>query len=444
MSNNMFGTLHFRKGAKESPAKLRSFSSIQGKPRTPACDGCRASRVKCQERPNKDKCERCHVTIRSCTYHSIRRRSQASETSLSLTSQFELPNGEATYNDDKPDQRSKYSPDANPQVPAPQMEQIDAMTNKVGIDALNIFLERDHDMPMVIAENTLAQTSIVDDPRTSLGSLGEDSGPFDPQLAATATTIMQAEDMRDSFELSSLYDEFQQDSLTSLSDSSGTPESIWASLTKEPETLYSTPRSQLSHSPSTQSLPFHESHADPRTFAGLPDLRELARYVKGVTTPRPTTPISTACPCLRDLTATLFSLRSCMKVLAVDVYLGLYKQVMLKWQRINECPLGCLALRCSALLMLMNVQELINLHLSAIAAVNSTESDPTTTIRVGSFILEDEMDWRITISTLLATRMEELHLFLTRMSSNARLAGFIDVCQEYNDQARLLGRAFSI
>lgn len=184
-------------------------------------------------------------------------------------------------------------------------------------------------------------------------------------------------------------------------------------------------------------------------ITGFSDLMEMMQFANGPSGSGLTTPTSEPCTCLPDLTASLFSLRSRAEAMQVDEFLVLFRQAMRKWEVVEVCPSACCSSRSFALLLLMNVQELVSLLLEITSAVNGTKDasrnrgDSVPAINLGAFTVDDEMDQGIIAHIILAARMRELHSFITRTSSKIKFAGLDDICTRLNNLMMTLRGAFT-
>lgn len=184
-------------------------------------------------------------------------------------------------------------------------------------------------------------------------------------------------------------------------------------------------------------------------FSDLKDMMQYAEAASGST--RPTSSI--ACTCLQDLTACLFSLRGARdrdrdNGPQIDHFLFLNKQTMPKWKAAETCPANCCISAAFAPLMLMNIQELVSLVLQVTSSVSvavdiSDAQSCSVTVNVGTFTVEDQMDQRLVVNMLLATRIKELCFFISRMSSHMNLAKLDDVGLKMNQQIDILEKAYT-
>ncbi|CCD33758.1 hypothetical protein BofuT4_P065700.1 [Botrytis cinerea T4] len=170
------------------------------------------------------------------------------------------------------------------------------------------------------------------------------------------------------------------------------------------------------------------------------------RFAKNSSPSGSATLTPSACTCLQDLTATLFSLRRRPEKAQVDQFLVLFTQAMCKWEAVETCTSARHISQSLALLMLMNIQELLALLLDASSSVNAADSpsggrDSSLAINIGTFTVENEADQKIIAQMLLAVRMKELYSFITRMSAQIKLAGFDDICMDYFHQTEIVRRA---
>lgn len=132
----------------------------------------------------------------------------------------------------------------------------------------------------------------------------------------------------------------------------------------------------------------------------------------------------------------------------VDRFLVLFRQAMSKWEAMETCPSACYISQGFALLVLMNVQELVALLLEVTSSVNAAKcasgrQDSVPAINVGEFNLEDVVDQGIVAHILLAARMKGLHSFITRISSQMKLAGLEEIGTRFHYQLETLRRAFT-
>lgn len=464
----MYGTLSFGKGDRCSSSEFHAVSAAHSRrQRQPACDACKTARVKCRSSANGDKCGRCRGRNRPCTYNARKRQSRHSDVSSDTAEPSALAanrtieagtkgaNGKPNVGDASPDTplvADSVSSSPQQDSPPPLLQPADCAPWWDGHHDC-LFEPFDFMVDSVLTDGGTTWHQVraaeshqeLDGPRSS--------SPVD--LAAVHHSLP------DDHDFSTLCHHLTPPQM-SLSKPMLTPMSnaAWACTdwqqdeNKWPAVSSPTrPCSKAQDEQQQQQQPEMDSMQDDTTLhtstlAGLSDLTDMMQFAKGETI-NATTTATNHCECLQDLTASLFSLRSrAEEATQVDGFLVMFRQAMRRWEAVETCPSGCCGLRSFALLLLMNVQELVALLLEAASALgggakdSSRNRDSVPAINVGTFTVDDEADQGIIAHIIIAARMKELHSFIARISSRMGLAGLDDVCTELKIQIKNLRGAF--
>lgn len=466
----MYGTLSFGKGDKCSSADFHAVSAAHSRrQRQPACDACKTARVKCRSSANGEKCGRCRGRNRPCTYNARKRQSRHSDVSSDTAEPSALAanktieagtqgaNGKPNIGDASPDTplvADSVSSSPQEDSPPPLMQPADCAPWWDGHHDC-LFEPFDYMVDSVLTDGRSAWHQVrVAESHQELNGLSS-SSPAD--LTAVPHSLP------DNYDFSTLCHHLTPPQM-SLSKSFLTPISnaAWARVdwqqdeNKWPAVSSPTPTrpcSEAQDDQQPQRQPEIDSIQDDTTLhtstlAGFSDLTDMMQFAKGELT-NATTPATDHCTCLQDLTASLFSLRSRTgEETQVDGFLVMFRQAMRRWEAVEACLSACCGLRSFALLLLMNVQELVALLLEAASALgggakdSSRNRDSVPAINVGTFTVDDEEDQGIIAHIILAARMKELHSFIARISSKMGLAGLDDVCTEFKTQIKTLRGAF--
>lgn len=464
----MYGTLSFGKGDKCSSAEFHAVSAVHSRrQRQPACDACKTARVKCRSSANGDKCGRCRGRNRPCTYNTTRRQSRHSDvssntaepTSLAANRTIEAGTKRAAGKPDIGDASPGLplvaeSVSSSPQQdsPPPLMQPADGAQWWDGHhDCLFEPFDFMVDSILTYGGTIRHQDRVAESHQEFDGA--SSSSPAD--LAAVHHSLP------DNYDFSTLCHHLTPPQMSS-SKPLLTPMSnaAWARVdwrqdeNKSPAVSSPTrPCAEAQDEQQPQRQPEIDSIQDDTTLhtstlAGSSDLTGVMQFAKGELI-NATTPATDHCTCLQDLTASLFSLRNrAAATTQVDGFLVIFRQAMRRWEALEACPSGCCGLRSFALLLLMNVQELVALLLEVASAVGGGEKDSSRNrdsfpaINLGAFTVDDEADQGFIAHIILAARMNELHSFITRISSKIGLAGLDDVCTELNIQIKTLRGAF--
>lgn len=464
----MYGTLSFGKGDKCSSAEFHAVSAAHSRrQRQPACDACKTARVKCRSSANGDKCGRCRGRNRPCTYNATRRQSRHSDVSSDTAEPSALAanrtieagtkgaNGEPNIGDASPDTPlAADSVSSSPQQdsPPPLMQPADCAPWWDGHhDCLFEPFDFMADSVLTDGETTWHQVRAAESHQELDGP--RSSSPVD--LAAVHHSLPDNHDFATlCYHLTPPQMSLSKPLLMPMSNAAWTCADGQQDVNKWPAVPSPTrPCSEAQDEQQPQRQPEIDSIQDDTTLhtstlAGFSDLTDMMQFVKGEPI-NATTPATDHCTCLQDLTASLFSLRSrAEEATQVDGFLVLFRQAMRRWEAVEACPSGCCDLRSFALLLLMNVQELVALLLEAASALgggaedSSRNRDSVPAINVGTFTVDNEADQGIIAHIILAARMNELHSFIARISSKMELAGLDDVCTELKIQIKTLRGAF--
>lgn len=464
----MYGTLSFGKGDKCSSAEFHAVSAAHSRrQRQPACDACKTARVKCRSSANGEKCGRCRGRNRPCTYNATRRQSRHSDVSSGPAESTVLASnrtieaetkgaaGKSNIGYASPDTPlAAESVSSSPQQdsPPPLMQPADGAHWWDGHhDCLFEPIDFMVDSVLTDGGTTWHQVSIEE----SHQELDKASSSSPADLAAVHHNLP------DNYDFSTLCHHLTPPQM-SLSKPLLTPMSneAWACAdwqqdeNKWPAVSSPTrPSSETQYEQQPQRQPEIDRMQDDTelhtsTLAGISDLTYMMQFAKGDPISATTT-ATNHCTCLQGLTASLFSLRSrAEEATQVDGFLVMFRQAMRRWEAVEACPSACCGLRSFALLLLMNVQELVALLVEAASALgsgakdSSRNRDSVPAINVGTFTVDDEADQGIIAHIILAARMKELHSFIARISSKMGLAGLDDVCTELKIQIKTLRGAF--
>lgn len=462
----MYGTLSFGKGDKCSSAEFHAVSAVHSRrQRQPACDACKTARVKCRSSADGDKCGRCRGRNRPCTYNATRQQSRHSHFSSDTAEPTALvanrtivagtqgvagkPNiGDASPH--TPLVAELVSSSHQPDSPLPLLPPTDGAQ----------WWHGHHDClfePFDFMVDSGTTDGGITRPQDRVAALhhaldgASPSSPVDP--SAMHYNLPDDNDF-------STYSHQLTPPQMSLSKLLLTPmcTTAWGGAVGE-QVESKRPAASSPASPSSgtqveqQQQPNIDSMQDDRTsqrstLTGSSDLLDVMQVAKGEPT-NATMPATDHCTCLQDLTVSLFSLRSRAKeTTQVDGFLVLFRQATRRWELVEACPSGCCGLRSFALLLLMNVQELVALLIEVALAVGGGRKDAprnhdsVPAITLGAFTVDDETDEGIIAHIILAARMKELYSFITRISSKMGLAGLDDVCTELYVQVKTLREAF--
>lgn len=465
----MYGTLSFGKGDKCSSAEFYAVSAAHSRrQRQPACDACKTARVKCRSSANGDKCGRCRGRNRPCTYNARKRQSRHSDVSSDTAEPSALAanrtneavtngaNGKPNIGDASPDTplvADSVSSSPQEDSPPPLMQPADCAPWWDGHHDC-LFEPFDYMVDPVLTDGgtTWHQVRVAESHQELDGP--SSSSPAD--LAAVPHSLP------DNYDFSTLCHHLTQPQM-SLSKPLLMPmsneawvcadgqqdENKWSAVSSSTRPCLEAQDEQQPHrQPEIDSIQ-DDTKLQTSTLAGLSDITGMMQFTKGELTNATTTPATDHCTCLQDLTASLFSLRSrTEEETQVDGFLVLFRQAMRRWEVVEACPSACCGLRSFALLLLMNVQELVALLLEVTSTVDGSEQDASQNrdsvpaINVGTFTVDDEADQGIIAHIILAARMKELHSFIARISSKMGLAGLDDVCTELKIQIKTLRGAF--
>ncbi|TGO15955.1 hypothetical protein BPAE_0532g00010 [Botrytis paeoniae] len=471
----MYGTLSFGNGnkSKRSSAEFHTFSAFHRRRlRQPACDECRTARVKCRGEPDSEnlKCARCEGTSRACTYNSASCWSRNShsgkpteprETTRTASVTVEGNEDENGNGNGKssslassiPESASSPSP-----TPIPQGRTVPQDTHtrwESQFEPLDLFFDPDPATDKAIdgSPNLVLPNRV--DADVSSASVNDNDGVLhllDLELASKSVEhnaphyydfSAPGNELRPNFSLPT-------PSLSSTPTPTPTPSLVWSTMIRhaEHQKRFSLSSDVQLDPPATLQPKLHtqDDTTQPLSRAGFSDLIDVMRFAKNPSPSGSATSTPSACTCLQDLTATLFSLRSRPEKAQVDQFLLLFTQAMCKWESVETCTSTRHISQSLALLMLMNIQELVALFLDASSSVNAADSpsggrDSILAINIGTFTVEDGADQRIIAQMLLAVRMKELYSFITRMSAQMKLAGFDDICMDYHHQTEIVRRA---
>lgn len=476
-TDDMYGTLSFGNGSKSkrSSAEFHTFSAFHRRRlRQPACDECRTARVKCRGDPDSEnlKCARCQGTNRACTYNSASCWSRNSHSgkptepretkrTASVTVEGnEDENGKENGKESEkgnsltpsiPESASSASPTPTPQGPtAPQ----DTHTRwwESQYEPLDLFFDQDPATDKAIdgSPNLVPPNRV--DADVSSASVDDKDGVL--HLLDLELVSKSEHNAPPYYDFSAPGNEFRPNfSLPTPSLSSTptrTPSLVWSTMIRHNEHPKSPSlSSDVQLDPPATLQPKHHTQDDttkPLSSTGFSDLIDVMRFAKNSSPSGSATLTPSACTCLQDLTATLFSLRRRPEKAQVDQFLVLFTQAMCKWEAVETCTSARHISQSLALLMLMNIQELLALLLDASSSVNAADSpsggrDSSLAINIGTFTVENEADQKIIAQMLLAVRMKELYSFITRMSAQIKLAGFDDICMDYFHQTEIVRRA---
>lgn len=466
ISAAMYGTLSFGKGDKCSSAEFHAVSAVHSRrQRQPDCDACKTARVKCRISVDGDKCGRCRGRNRPYTYNATRRQSRHSDVSSdkaepnALAAQRTIEAGtrgtvgRANIGDASPDTplvAESVSSSPQQDSPPPLLQPTDGAQ---WWDGHHDCLFEPFDF-MVDSERTDGGISRPQD-RVAAShhelDVASPSSPEDP--AAVCSKLPDNYDFSTcSHQLSlpqmSLFKLWQMPMGTMTWDGAGGEQHG----NKRPAA--SSPASPFSGTQvEQQRQPNIDSVQDDRTLhrstlTGFSDLTDGMQFANGEFLGS-RTPISDPCTCLQNLTASLFSLRNCAEATKqVDGFLIIFRQAMRGWEAVEVCPSACCGQRSIALLLLMNVQELVALLLEVASTVDGSERDMSRNrdsvpaIKLGAFTVDNEADQGIIAHIILAARMKEIHSFVRRIRSKMVLAGLHDVCAELDIQIKTLRGAF--
>ncbi|KAF7922007.1 uncharacterized protein EAE98_008218 [Botrytis deweyae] len=480
----MYGTLSFGNGSKSkrSSAEFHTFSAFHRRRlRQPACDECRTARVKCRWEPDSEnlKCARCQGSSRACTYNSASCRSRNPHSGKPTEPRERTRTASVTVegNEDEnrsgnrngkgsslvpsiPESASSPSPSPSPSPPSiPQGPTVPQDTHtrwwESQFEPLDLFFDPDPATDKAIdgSPNLVPPNRV--DADVSSASMNDNDGVLHlPELELASKSVEHnaphyydfsapGNELRPNFSLPT-------PSLSSTRTPSPTPSLVWSTMIRHAEhQKRPSLSSDVQIDPPATLQPKHHTQDDttqPSSRAGFSDLIDVMRFAKNPSPPASATLTPSTCTCLQDLTATLFSLRRRPEKAQVDQFLLLFTQAMSKWEAVETCTSARHISQSLALLMLMNIQELVALLLDASSSVNAADSpsggrDSILAINIGTFTVEDGADQRIIAQMLLAVRMKELYSFITRMSAQMKLAGFDDICMDYHHQTEIVRRA---
>lgn len=439
----MYGTLSFNKSNQRSSPEFNAFSTIHGRrQRQSACDECRIARVKCREKPGKDACARCHGTGRTCTYNSSRRRRQPAKTAEPK----ELPRspiktGNSAEEDDRHDAETPSVADLDITTPADETTPPRWMDIVQGcqFDSLDFLggLGEDASFMDVASPTVAAQLHLDGDPDRKSRPLND----FD----LTTTTVEDSQP--NNFDFRALLDSPFPQLFQAPPSPSPTPTPSLIHTTADRHGGYRELSNSSLDTYFSNLLSSHvggiQDNTPPPSLAGL-HVADLMEFTCTQGQPS-STPVAKSCTCLQDLTVNLFVLRTRGGDMPVDRFLLLFKQAMRKLQAVDTCASQCCVSQSTALLMFMNIQQLVPLVLEAYSKPTcSRESISILEINIGSFAVEDGPDQRLLSQIILASRIKELASFVKGICSKSRMAGLNDVHVEYQHQLDLLSKAFAV
>lgn len=462
----MYGTLSFGKGDRCSSAEFHAVSAAHSRrQRQPACDACKTARVKCRSSANGDKCGRCRGRNRPCTYNARKRQSRHSDVSSDTAEPTALAANRAIAARTKGATGKPNIGDVSPHTP-------------LAAESVSSSPQRDSPLPLLQPTDGapwwgghhdclfepfdfMVDSGTTDGgisrPQDRVAALHQELDGASPSSPVDPAAVYY--NLTDNYDFSAYYHQLipPQMSLSKLSPTSMCTTARGGASGEQDENkrpAVSSPARPCSGTQAEQKQQFKlgtmqdDTNLSTSILTEFSDLTDVVQFANGE--PLGST-ISTSdpCTCLQDLTASLFSLRSRAEATRqVDGFLFLFKQVMGIWEAVEACPSACCGLRSFALLLLMNVQELVALLLEVASAVGIGENntsrncDLAPAINLGAFIVDDETDQGIIAHIILAARMKELHSFITRISSKIGLAGLDDVCTELNIQIKTLREAF--
>lgn len=180
------------------------------------------------------------------------------------------------------------------------------------------------------------------------------------------------------------------------------------------------------------------------------DVIDVVRFPKSPSLSDAATSFSSVCTCLQDLTAGLFGFQTSGENVRVDRLLLLFKRCMYRWKGVDTCASACSTTPSLALLMLMNVQQLVSFLLRALSSARSGDiaKDPELSgsalnINMGSFVVEDRADRRFIAEHLITSTMKEIFSFISTTSLKVNASGLDTVNEEYQRQMERLRQAFT-
>lgn len=462
----MYGTLSFGKGDKCSSAEFHAVSAAHSRrQRQPACDACKTARVKCRSSANGDKCGRCRGRNRPCTYNATRRQSRHSDVSSDTAEPTALAANRTIEAGTKGAAGKPNIGDASPHTPlvaesvssSPQRDSpLPLLQPTDGAQ----WWDGHHDClfePFDFTVDLGAINGGITRPQDRVTALHQELDGPSPSSPADPAAVYY--NLPDNYDFSAYYHQLTPPQMffskllltpmctTAWGGASGKQDENKRPAASSPARPCSGTQAEQQQQPKIDTMQ-DDTNLHTPTLTGFSDLTGGVQFANGESLGS-TTPTSDPCTCLQDLTASLFSLRSRAKATTqVDGFLFLFRQAMRRWEVVEACPSGCCGLRSFALLLLMNVQELVALLLEVASALGGGEKDASRNrdsvpaMNLGAFTVDDEADQGIIAHIILAARMKELHSFIARISSKMGLAGLDDVCTELNIQIKTSREAF--
>ncbi|KAK2774734.1 hypothetical protein CKAH01_13068 [Colletotrichum kahawae] len=444
----MYGTLSFDKNEDNSSTEFYAFSSIRGRrQRQPACDECRRARVKCREKFSKDKCARCHSTRRACTYssnqHISRQSNQAGKDGPSILTRPAKVIEEKRVQDGGSHRAINPTP---PRALSPTPSEQDDFVGRENI--FDFQLDNFDLLGSLSASPSTAATSreiATRQVEVGLDQMGN--------LFGSINNAFVTRHIPDTISTPTYVDESSIDN-RSLSDQTLAA----ASSSSAPRTSRSTPYGQDGRAKALEPpLEIHQAESTQdqlpdrlSPLAGFRDVIDVMRLSQSPSQSDSATCFPNLCTCLQDLTAGLFSLQTSGENIRVDCLLLLFKRCICKWKGVDTCASACSTSPSLALLLLMNVQQLVSLLLraSSSARTGDVAKEPgllgsALNINMGSFAVEDRADRRFITQHLITSRMKELSSFISKTSLKVNASGLDIVYEGYQRQMERLRQAFT-
>lgn len=425
----MYGTLTFGKGDKWSRAEFYASSAAYGR-RQPACDHCRAARVKCRDHTSSDvkRCVRCYGANRPCTYSVARRQSTSAADSAGGSTVSGASNTHTRL-------RSCNKSFASGGGRSAASEQAEASSPKVPAAAED---EPSYYLPGLDMDT--AVSSLGSQPVT-LTSSTHNQYPFTNSTAERRYILSDSASAQFEFDVA----QYHNNSSTTQG-------------TDEGNNKLPCPASPVNFADFSDLIDIMQLQVPPPQSSDAGGQRPAAGTGAGAVLATP----GGACICVQDLTATLFHLRSRTGTdVPVDQFLVLFKWAMQKWEAAETCPAACRITNAFSPLVLMNLQELNALLLHMLSTslqhdghIRKTTSagpagngmcgagpggDEAISISIGAFPVDEEADQRQIVHALLTARVRELHLFIGRLVTDMR-PGVLEQGPQLDDiSAKLMG-----
>lgn len=460
----MYGTLSFGKGDRCSSAEFHAVSAAHSRrQRQPACDACKTARVKCRSSANGDKCGRCRGRNRPCTYNATRRQSRHSDVSSNTAEPTAIAANKTIEAGTKGAAGKPNIGDASPHTPLVAESVSSSLQRDSPLALLQPtdgaqWWDGHHDClfePFDFMVDSGTTDGGITRPQDRVAAVHQELDGASPPSPVDPAAVYY--NLPDNYEFLAYDHQLTPPQISNLlltpicttawGGASGEEDENKRPAVSSPARPCSGTQAEQQQEPKVDTMQ-DDTSLHRSTLTGFTDLTDVMQSANGESLGS-TTHASDPCTCLQDLTVSLFSLRSRDEATRqLDGFLFLFRQAMRRWEAVEACPSGCCGLRSFALLLLMNVQELVALLLEAASALgggakdSSRNRDSVPAINVGTFTVDDEADQGIIAHIIIAARMKELHSFIARISSRMGLAGLDDVCTELKIQIKNLRGAF--